>query len=82
MESLGEKVKQALAQCGWNGSKRQEGIEALEQLDLFGFYLFPAARIFVEQFGDEGILPSALVRCEKRDDPNWMADAGQRACIL
>lgn len=51
MESLEEKVKQALAQCGWNGSKRQEGIEALEQLDLFGFYLFPAARIFVEQFG-------------------------------
>ena len=32
MESLEEKVKQALAQCGWNGSKRQEGIEALEQL--------------------------------------------------
>ena len=29
MESLEEKVKQALAQCGWNGSKRQEGVEAL-----------------------------------------------------
>ena len=51
MESLEEKVKQALAQCGWNGSKRQEGVEALELMDLFGFYLFPAARIFVEQFG-------------------------------
>lgn len=51
MESLEERVKQALARCGWNGSKRQEGVEALEQLDLFSYYLFPAARIFVEQFG-------------------------------
>ena len=49
--ALEEQVKQALARCGWDGSKRQEGIEALEQLDLFGVYLFPAARIFVEQFG-------------------------------
>jgi hypothetical protein len=49
---LEEQVKQALAWCGWNGSRRQEGVEALEQLDLFGFYLFPAARIFVEQFAE------------------------------
>ena len=35
MESLEEKVKQALARCGWNGSKRQEGVEALELMDLF-----------------------------------------------
>ncbi len=28
MESLKEQVKQALAWCGWNGSRRQEGVEA------------------------------------------------------
>lgn len=46
-----EKIKLRLIQNGWNGKKRKEGVAVLEDMEIYGFYVFPLGRIFLEQFG-------------------------------
>lgn len=50
--STEEKVKYCLAaRRGWTGETQKDGLRAIEFLEQFDYYIFPAARIFLEKFG-------------------------------
>ena len=45
------KLKCCFAHNKWTGDKRKEGLEMKEDIELFGLYVFPAGRTFLERFG-------------------------------
>ena len=46
-----DKVKYCLSLFGWTGEKRPEAELFLQDMATFHYYLFPAARIFLDRFG-------------------------------
>ena len=45
-----DKVKYCLSLFGWTGEKRAEAQSVFQDMEHYNYYIFPAARIFLERF--------------------------------
>ena len=48
--SVEDKVKYCLSLFGWTGEKRPEAKSVFQDMEHYNYYIFPAARIFLERF--------------------------------
>ena len=48
--SVEDKVKYCLSLFGWTGEKRPEAKSVFRDMEHYNYYIFPAARIFLERF--------------------------------
>ena len=48
--SVEDKVKYCLSLFGWTGEKRPEAKSVIRDMEHYNYYIFPAARIFLERF--------------------------------
>ena len=48
--SVEDKVKYCLSLFGWTGEKRPEAQSVIQDMEHYNYYIFPAARIFLERF--------------------------------
>ncbi len=53
--SVEDKVKFCLYLNGWNSAIREDGLKAIDDMSIFGHYIFPAGEAFLKQFGGMSI---------------------------
>lgn len=53
--SVEDKVKFCLSLNGWNSAIRTDGLKAINDMSIFGHYIFPAGEAFLKQFGGMSI---------------------------
>ena len=73
--SVEDKVKYCLSLFGWTGEKRPEAKSVFQDMEHYNYYIFPAARIFLERFAGLRIEYESQVWSKPTLYPNIFTDS-------